>query len=659
MPLGAYRRKRDFRATSEPRGKRKHAPRARGLLYVIQKHAASHLHYDFRLELDGVLKSWAIPKGPSLDPGDKRLAVEVEDHPVEYGSFEGTIPKGQYGGGSVLLWDRGTWTPTGDAHDGLRRGNLKFELQGEKLRGRWVLVRLRGREEEDTKKNWLLIKERDPDAGRKRSSSKDILKERPESVLSGRTIEDVGKNVWQSNRPETKTKPAKTEKTRRPARAVVPESIPGARAASLPSFVPPQLATLVSQAPVGEDWVHEIKYDGYRFLCRIDRGRARLLTRSGLDWTDRFPSVADAATKLPADRAILDGELVVLRPDGVSSFQDLQNAMRGGREDDLVFFVFDLLHFDGFDLTAVPLLARKEALAGLLASATAAIRFSDHVPGRGSDFYREACRRKLEGIVSKRANATYTSGRTGAWLKTKCSARQEFVIGGYTEPQGSRSHLGALLLGVTNGGNGLRYSGKVGTGFTQESLRDLERRLAPLQVGQPPFVDAPRMRDAHWVKPRLVAEVAFTGWTEDGKLRHPSFQGLREDKPAREVVAEKAKRPRRPKGRTPTTPARRRPPRKPPRRKPPVRDPVSKPPLREPPPRGRSPIREPDDTEGASSAAGVRISHPDRILYPGPMSSLNIATVPSRLGRKDPWSATAGLRQTITAAMLRSLRQTR
>src|SRR5882672_116734 len=568
MPLTTYRRKRDFKATPEPKGegtrpRGKTARSRKGLLYVIQKHAASRLHYDFRLELDGVLKSWAVPKGPSLDPGEKRLAVEVEDHPLEYGSFEGRIPKGQYGGGSVLLWDRGTWTPLVDPHEGLRRGKLEFELHGKKLSGKWGLIRMSGRAGEDGKKNWLLIKEREP--GSKKRGAKDILAERPESVKSGRTIEEVGPRIWNSNKPAKRRASA--------AAALDPASLPGARPAALPRWAAPQLATLVSSPPEGEGWIHEIKYDGYRFLCRVDRGAARLLTRSGLDWTERFEGVATAASQLALTRGLLDGELVVVRPDGVTSFQELQNALRGGHERDLVYFAFDLLHLDGFDLTQVPLLERKGALERVLRSAPAsepAVRYSDHVLGQGSTFYREACRRGLEGIVSKRAEGPYTSGRTGNWLKTKCTARQEFVIGGFTEPRGSRSDLGALLLGVRAPGGGLRYAGKVGTGFTRDTLRELWRRLKPLEVASPPFTNPPRMRGVHWVNPRLVGEVSFTQWTQDGRVRHPSFHGLREDKPAAEVVAE-----------LPVTAAKEEPP-------------------------------EPE----AKAIAGVRITHPAKVLYP-------------------------------------------
>ncbi|HYQ96228.1 MAG TPA: DNA ligase D, partial [Candidatus Eisenbacteria bacterium] len=564
MTLTLYRRKRDFRRTPEPPGTTTAASK-KGLLFVIQKHAASRLHYDFRLELDGVLKSWAVPKGPSLDPGEKRLAVEVEDHPLEYGSFEGTIPEGQYGAGSVVVWDRGTWIPIGDPHEGLRRGNLEFELRGKKLFGKWALIRMGGRQGKDGKKNWLLIKEREP--GTRRGRNKDI---------NG------------SGAAEHRSREAPARRARGYA-IVDPKALPGARRAALPRWVAPQLATLVSEAPQGEEWIHEVKYDGYRFLCRVEHGEARLLTRKGLDWTERFERVAQSATKLSVERALLDGEVVVIRPDGTTSFQDLQNAMRRGHDQDLVYFLFDLIHLDGFDLTGVPLLSRKGALEGVLESSGVAggvLRYSDHVVGQGREFHREACRRRLEGIVSKRGDGTYTSGRSRAWLKAKCSARQELVIGGFTEPRGSRSGLGALLLGVQESGDGLRYVGKVGTGFTRDSLRDLRRRLAPLETSSAPFSDPPKIRGAHWVKPRLVAEVSFTQWTQDGRLRHPSFEGLREDKPAREVVAETPELQR--------SAGRR----------------------QKPPPPGRAPMREPPDTEEGTSVAGVPLSHPRKVLYP-------------------------------------------
>lgn len=662
MPLGLYRKKRDFRRTPEPKG----APEAAGkrgskLRFVIQKHAASHLHYDFRLELGDVLKSWAVPKGPSLDPGDKRLAVMVEDHPIEYGGFEGKIPKGQYGGGTVLLWDRGTWEPRGDGAAALRKGHLAFTLHGKKLQGAFSLVRMGGGEG----KNWLLMKTQDEWA--KPGARRAIVEERPESVASGKVIEEIAgaprARVWNSNRdsgeepsptptptPSGKGragKPAPRAASPKPARrstttkAVAlpdPASLAGARREPMPRDARPQLATLVPEAPEGSDWLHEIKYDGYRVLARIERGRVSLITRGGLDWTDRFETVAKALRSLPVKQAILDGEVAVVLEDGSTSFQALQNQLREGNDGALAYFVFDLLYWDGRDLTQVPLEHRKQALAALVAGAEpgAAVRYSDHLEGQGVRFHAEACRRGLEGIVSKRRASVYTAGRTGSWLKTKCSSRQEFVIGGYTEPQGARAGLGSLLLGTNENGDGLRYRGRVGTGFTQESLQELLRKLRPLEIETAPFSDRPpRKKGVHWVRPELVAEVAFGSWTNDGRLRHPSFQGLREDKPAGEVVRESgrngsaphaaprarhgaaraAAEPSPKKGKRSPPPERRRPPDTPARRPPPVREPNPKPPVADPPtPPKKRPLRDPVDSGVA--AAGAGLSNPDRVLYP-------------------------------------------
>lgn len=639
MPLELYRKKRDFRRTPEPRGGR--AATGSKLRFVVQKHAASHLHYDFRLELSGVLKSWAVPKGPSLDPSEKRLAVMVEDHPVEYGGFEGKIPKGQYGGGTVLLWDRGTWTPRGDAEAGLKKGHLAFTLRGKKLRGEFSLVRM-GREG----RNWLLMKHQDADA---RSGAKGVVEQRPESVASGKTIEEIAgaarAKVWNSNREEkgaTASRAREAERvagkrsrpvaTRVPRKQSLPDvsRLPGARAAAMPHDPRPELATLVPEAPEGEDWLHEIKYDGFRVLARIERARARLITRGGLDWTDRFAVVANALRALPVKQAILDGEVTVVLEDGTTSFQALQNQLRSGHDEALAYFVFDLLHVDGWDITKVPLERRKELLAALLEGMGSAVRYSDHLEGRGPRVHQEACRRGLEGIVSKRRGSVYAAGRTGGWLKIKCSSRQEFVIGGYTEPQGSREGVGALLLGTHENGDGLRYRGRVGTGFTRETLEELHRKLRRLETDKPPFADRPpQSRGVHWVRPELVAEVSFGSWTDDGKLRHPSFQGLREDKPANEVVremprkrpgarAESTRRPARSrktaaKVKRRPTPERRRPPDTPPRRPPPVREPNPKPPVADPPPAPRKrPLRDPVDSVAAISG----ITSPERVLYP-------------------------------------------
>lgn len=557
MALEEYRRKRNFRSTPEPSGEKAPKKKTKDASFVIQKHAASHLHYDFRLEMEGVLRSWAVPKGPSLDPAERRLAVHVEDHPVDYGDFEGIIPKGQYGGGTVLLWDRGTWAPEGDAVKDYHKGKLKFRLDGEKLQGGWTLVRMHGQRAGESKENWLLIKENDETA--RPGSGEAIVEERPESVATGKTLEEIAADpdrVWESKKKaepagdgfkakvaakaEKKARTKGTAKTGGKA-AVDPAAIPGARKAALPAKIAPQLATLVEEVPQGDDWLHEVKYDGYRTLCFLKEGKARLLTRNDKDWTARFAAVARAAEALPAREAVLDGEVVVVEPDGTTSFQSLQNALSENRDRDLVYFAFDLLHLDGYDLRKAPLLARKEALAALLAGQEGAVRYSDHVQSGGEGFYRQACGFGLEGIISKGAGLPYRSGRTKDWLKVKCLKRQELVIVGFTDPEGSRAGFGSLLLAV-NEGDDLVFAGRVGTGFNSRTLRDLRKRLDKLAIEKPAFKRAPRgaeARRSHWVKPELVAEVAFTEWTRDGSLRHPTFQGLREDKSAAEVVRER------------------------------------------------------------------------------------------------------------------------
>jgi bifunctional non-homologous end joining protein LigD len=522
--LGEYHRKRDFTRTPEPRGEKRSRP---GAAYVVQKHAARRLHYDFRLELDGVLKSWAVPKGPSIDPEDKRLAVQTEDHPVDYGSFEGVIPKGQYGAGAVLLWDRGTWEPVEDPHQGLRAGKLKFRVRGEKLRGGWTLVKIRERGERTGGNSWLLIKERDEHA----RPAVDLTVARPESVATGRSLEEVAGDadrVWRPSQP-------------------APAALPRARRAALPQRVEPQLATPATEPPAGDAWLHEIKFDGYRLLCRIEGERVRLSTRTGQDWTERLPSVARAVRALGVRTALLDGEVAVVLPDGTTSFHALQNVLGPGGGGAPVYFVFDLLHLDGYDLTAAPLEVRKTALRDLLGAATAspAIRYSDHVVGAGTQFFREARRLGLEGVISKRRDAPYTPGRGRAWLKVKCVQEQELVVGGFTDPEGGRQGLGALLVGVYDRQRRLAYAGRVGTGFSDVQARQLRRRLERIEQSSCPFAGpVPRVPRVHWVAPELVAQVAFAEWTPDGRLRHPSFRGLREDRPAREVVREEPARSR-------------------------------------------------------------------------------------------------------------------
>jgi bifunctional non-homologous end joining protein LigD len=545
MSLDVYRRKRDFTKTPEPAG-RVAKRNARRLSFVIQKHAASHLHYDFRLELDGVLLSWAVPKGPSLDPRDKRLAMQTEDHPIEYGDFEGIIPEKQYGAGTVIVWDRGAWIPKEDPHEGYRKGKLKFLLDGEKLHGGWMLVRSHGGKYggRDDKKAWLLIKEDDGEA--RTGDDAKIVEREPRSVVTQRSLDDVARDksrVWHS----TKSVKANVEAG---AVAALERPVPtatraaGARKAALPETLGAQLATLVDEAPVGDEWLHEIKYDGYRMLGRIERGRCRIYSRNGKEWTDAFPSLAQAAAKLPLKYAWIDGEIVAPSATGASSFQDLQNALGDHAEATLVWFIFDLPYLDGFDLRAVPLIERKRMLEPLL-QGSERLRYSQHFATSGPAMLAEACKLGLEGIISKRQDARYEAKRGGAWLKIKCSKRQEFVIGGFTEGQGSRSGFGALLVGYYEGKD-LKYAGKVGTGFNEKTLHDLRQRLDTNLADKPAFVDPPKGaegRRAKWVKPVLVGEIAFTEWTRDGTLRHPSFQGLRLDKKPRDVVREQPSAP--------------------------------------------------------------------------------------------------------------------
>lgn len=651
MGLAEYNRKRDFGKTPEPKG---HEHRSGGTLaFVIQKHAASHLHYDFRLELDGVLKSWAVPKGPTYDPTVKRLAVHVEDHPIEYGDFEGIIPKGEYGGGTVMLWDNGTWEPLDDAHKGYRKGHLRFALHGQKLHGAWHLVRSR-RGEEGEKEQWLLFKD-DDDVARPEAEGK-VVEDEPLSVKTGRSMEEIAGDAdatWHSNRdpkdavtrkPAAKTKkPAATTRARSTTKAAAsspPPKLDGAKKAAMPRDLTPELATLVDDVPVGDEWLHEIKFDGYRLLVFIDRGKVRTLTRKANDWTDRFPGLIPAFESLPARQAILDGEVVIVAPNGTTSFQMLQNVLNNDRHDELVFYAFDLLYLDGKDLRGAPLIQRKEALRALLDGDTAGgrVRYSDHVLGNGGPFHAQACRMNLEGIISKRADSRYTSKRTKEWLKVKCSKRQEFVIGGWTDPKGSRTGFGSLILGYYRGDQ-LIHAGRVGTGFNDETLRSLHARLKKLAAAKSPFADYGQRRapkDVHWVKPELVGEVAFTEWTDEGILRHPTFQGLREDKSAREVVREdEQEAPARSKAKsTARSPA--------PASKPESEAPAAKAEY-ERPLRNRELLSRPPSTTRPrgrktpeSEVAGVRITHPDKVLFPDTgVTKLELARYYEAIG--DDW----------------------
>ncbi|HEU4685886.1 MAG TPA: DNA ligase D [Nitrospira sp.] len=580
-PLERYRAKRDFTRTPEPKGSAG-AERGARPIFVVQKHAASRLHYDLRLEMGGTLKSWAVPKGPSLDPSHKRLAVHVEDHPLDYADFEGVIPPDQYGAGTVLIWDRGHWKPVGNPEDGYRRGVLKFQLEGKKLRGGWTLVRMGRRDHgprDSDKDNWLLIKERDAEA--RTGPSANIVERCPDSVQSGRDIGQVqsrNPRVWQSNRasetphsasvpsarrlrrsadaedgqkssaarrsaPGRKPASRSSRGSSRPVAGTAVASLPGAAKRDVPDWIPPQLATLVDRVPSDEGWLHEIKYDGYRILCRVRRGNATMYTRRANDWTGKLRVQAEAVSALGLADAWLDGEMVVFTSEGRTDFQALQNAFDGRFTGRIVYCLFDLLYLDGYDLRATPLVDRKRLLSSLLAgtqSGDSLLRYSDHIAGRGTTVFKEACRRGLEGLIAKRPDSVYRSGRTRNWLKIKCGQRQEFVIGGFTDPEGSRRGFGALLVGYYQDGR-LRYAGKVGTGFSNDTLRRLHRTLAKLEQPRPAFVDPPTgadARKAHWVAPELVAEVRFAEWTKEGILRQPSFQGLRTDKPAKEVVRE-------------------------------------------------------------------------------------------------------------------------
>ena len=591
--LSTYRAKRDFALTAEPAGKVAAAAGA-GLRFVIQRHDATRLHYDFRLELDGVFKSWAVTRGPSLDPHDKRLAVEVEDHPLDYGDFEGTIPKGQYGGGTVQLWDRGIWIPEGDPHEGLKRGDLKFRLEGERLGGSWVLVRMRWDKKGGKRTNWLLIKHRDTAASD--GNGDKILKD-PKSIASGRTLKEIAlgtgkaptpfmsrknKNtagaIWNSKESAEKNVPKKTK-------AAQPKKV-----GHMPDFVEPQLCKLVERAPSGTGWAHEVKFDGYRLQLRIKDGEATLRTRKGLDWTRKFSAIAEAAEALPD--CIIDGEACALDHHGAPDFAALQAALSEGDSKNLIFFAFDLLFAEGLDLRGMPLSERKDALQTLLASTKAKkqiLRYVDHFETGGDAVLQSACKMHLEGIVSKERDAPYKSGRGNSWVKAKCRAGHEVVIGGWTQ-EGKK--LRSLLAGVhretKEGGNKLVYVGRVGTGFSEKVMRELLPKFKAVESKQSPFDKAgspPRESNMHWARPNLVAEIEFAGWTGDGNVRQAAFKGLREDKPADEVEAEKPTKTKL----APVVPA------------------------------GKK-------TNGPGMIMGVSISHPDKLLWPADkVSKLDLA----------------------------------
>jgi bifunctional non-homologous end joining protein LigD len=533
-PLEKYNNMRDFGKSPEPAGVSKSAKgrrqgKAHALQFCIQKHDASHLHYDFRLELDGALKSWAVPKGPSLDPKVKRLAIHVEDHPLDYATFEGTIPEGHYGAGDVIVWDRGVWIPQDDPAKAYTKGRLKFELKGEKLGGLWNLVRthMPGKQEQ-----WFLIKHQDSAA--RPDSEYDVVAAEPDSVLSDRTILEK-KHGAEKIKPIKKA-PAKARKEKSP-------QLTGARKAKLPELLKPELATLVESAPSGE-WSYEIKFDGYRVMARIDHDEVKLFTRNGHDWTHKLPGQAEALAALGLESAWLDGEMVVANEQGVPDFQALQNAFDSGSGASIVYYLFDLPYLNGVDLREVPVEERRAALATVLKlNENPLLRFSDTFDESPDALLNSACEMQMEGLIGKRLGSPYVSRRTRDWIKLKCKHRQEFVMVGFTDPQGARSAFGALLLGLHDRDSGeLRYAGKVGTGFNEATLKRLYEQLKPLQTKKPSVVNPPtgvEAKGVHWLKPTLLAEVAFAEMTKDGSVRQAVFHGLRDDKPAADITEER------------------------------------------------------------------------------------------------------------------------
>lgn len=526
MGLQEYKRKRDFTKTPEPpparaKGKKGARKTKAPLSYLIQKHDATRLHYDFRLELDGVLLSWAVTRGPSLDPAEKRLAVRTEDHPLSYGSFEGTIPKGEYGGGTVMLWDTGYWEPKGDPRKGIRKGHLSFTLHGERLKGDWALIRMRT---EDKRENWLLVKEKDAEAS---DNGAAFLNDLSFSVKTGRSMDDIaaGKKAHKKKSP----RPSDTRKLD----------------ALVKKYPEPQLATLVETPPAGDAWLHEVKFDGYRLLGYINDGEVRLLTRNGNDWTVKFPSIAAALEKLDVKSAVLDMEAVVVDESGKSSFSALQAALGdGGNAHAVIAYVFDLLHENGKDISGQPLIKRKAALEKMMGRHKSnALHYSEHIKGNGDEMIRRSCALGLEGILSKDADAPYRAGRQKTWLKSKCTQRQEFIILGYSAARRGERAFGALYLGYYKQGI-LHYAGKVGTGFSMKLARDMMQKFQPLAVKSPSLparggIPAAEWKNVHWLRPVLLCEVSFTEWTKDGHIRHPSFEGMRGDKQAGDVVKEK------------------------------------------------------------------------------------------------------------------------
>jgi bifunctional non-homologous end joining protein LigD len=574
--LREYQAKRDFTKTQEPSGK---AARSHGRAYrfVVQKHDATRLHYDFRIELDGVLKSWAVTRGPSDNPEDKRLAVRVEDHPLDYGGFEGTIPEGEYGGGTVMLWDEGTWEPIGDPHAALEEGDLKMNLHGHRMKGEWVLVHMKGRDSKrksgPDRENWLLIKHRDDYA----KDHETLVERFTKSVSTGRDLDGIAKGlkpkkptattadaIWHSDADKAVDNPLPAKSRRR------------GKTTTLPDFRPPQLATLVTDVPEGSDWVFEMKYDGYRCLAAISGEQVRLYTRTGKDWSEQFKAIAPPLARITKGTALIDGELCAFDARGRTDFSTLKDNLSNGGP--LTYFAFDLLELNGEDLAKSPLIERKARLEKLLGKieSSSLVQFSAHVTGNGQKVFDTVCREGHEGIIAKEANATYRGERTRSWLKVKCSKRQEFVIAGWSASTRKKT-FASLLLGTWDDGK-LIYRGRVGTGFSVDDATALQQQLNARARKTNPFANAPRAiaRKAHWVAPELVAEIGYTEFTPDGILRHPSFLALREDKPAGEVRLEKP---------APATRA-----------------------------SGKLDAQAGID---AAEAAGIKLTSPDRVVYPG------------------------------------------
>jgi bifunctional non-homologous end joining protein LigD len=568
MSLKQYHAKRNFRRTGEPAGNaRKKSAAAKEPFFVVQKHDATRLHYDFRLEMDGVLKSWAVPKGFPTSHGDRRLAVEVEDHPIDYAQFEGTIPEGNYGAGTVMVWDMGSYEVSGgNPLQALKSGKLHLTLRGKKLKGEWTLVRMRPREHED-KPQWLLLKS-GADLPQISARSDD------QSVLTRRSMNRIASDndaQWQSNRPQraaARPAPGSKLKTSRGAQSTPkPPSIPSERFkqaedeithSRLPkrkiAFVEPMKAVLVDTLPKGADWVYELKFDGVRALA-LKRGKnIELISRNEKDFTGKFPEVAEALRELPCKEALLDGEIVALDEKGRSSFQLLQARELSGERPPIFYYVFDVIQLDGKDLAGVPLLKRKAMAKMLLARAPDAIRFSASIAAESERVLAEMKSRGLEGVIAKQKNSKYEIGRrSGSWVKFKWTTQQEFVIGGYSEPRGSRSHFGALVVGYYEK-NKLKFAAKVGTGFNEKLLKSLHQKFQKLTRRDCPFVNLPEkagrfgrgltaaeMKRCTWLDPKLVCEIRFAEWTRDGHLRQPAFLGMREDKSPEEVGREKAK----------------------------------------------------------------------------------------------------------------------